>query len=183
MIGWSGVDDLSRKIPVPWRANWAPIRATTSRELRKQYEAQWSRDEAAAVGDVVEQRLRLVGGDRVDVGVDEQGVVSAERLRVQVLHVLGVSRLDPTLFHHRLDLSEAGRGDDDGPGRRGRGPERAAGPPSRARRLRSSAPRRQERANERLGPVSPRCSSIILPSRPGTDDQRNGLGIGWSFPR
>ena len=42
MIGWSASATFVRKVPVPWRWNWAPTRAMYFGELRKQYEAQWS---------------------------------------------------------------------------------------------------------------------------------------------
>ena len=65
------------------------------------------RDEAAAARDVVEQRLLLVLADLRRVGVDEQRVVLAERLGVQVRHLLGVGHLDPASGQDRGDLRVA----------------------------------------------------------------------------
>ena len=65
------------------------------------------RDEAAAARHVVEQRLLLVLADPGRIGVDEQRVILAERLGVQVRHLLGVGDLDPASGQHRGDLRVA----------------------------------------------------------------------------
>ena len=75
MIGWSGSTTLVSNSPVPWLLNWAPTSATYSGELQEAVRGAVERHEPAAAGDVVEQRLLLLGRDLVDVGVDDQGVV------------------------------------------------------------------------------------------------------------
>jgi hypothetical protein len=43
------------------------------------------RDEAFAAGDIIEQRLLLLGRNLRRVGIDDQAIVFAERLRIEVL--------------------------------------------------------------------------------------------------
>ncbi len=62
------------------------------------------RDEAAAVGDVVEERFFLIGGDVVDVGVDEQGVKLPQMSGVDVGHRLGVGEFDAAIVEDRGEL-------------------------------------------------------------------------------
>ena len=61
-------------------------------------------DEPASAGHVVEQGLGLGGGDLVDIGVNEQGVVFRQGRRVEVFERLGIGDVDPPTGHHRCEL-------------------------------------------------------------------------------
>ena len=60
------------------------------------------RDEALARGDVVQQRLFLLGGHVVDVGIDDHTVVFGERVGIEGPRVAGVLDVDLAIGH-RLD--------------------------------------------------------------------------------
>ena len=75
------------------------------------------RSESAAVLVVIEQRLLLLGGDPLGVGVDHQHVVFGEGRRVEVAHRLGVSDVDPASRQHRDGPEGTDRPGDGVPGR------------------------------------------------------------------
>ena len=104
MIGCSASTTVVSNSPVPWLLNWAPTSATYFGELRKQNEAQWIGAKPPAPFDVIEERLLLLGGDLVDVGVDQDGLVLRERLGVEVRDVLGVGHVDPAERQDGRDL-------------------------------------------------------------------------------
>ena len=106
---------------MPCRWNWAPTSSMYFGEFRKQYDAQWSGMKPLPPGDVVEQRLLLLGRDPRGVGVDDQAVVLCRASRVQVVDLVGVGQLDAALLQHRLKLPETGPPADDGRCRRGTG--------------------------------------------------------------
>ena len=62
------------------------------------------RYEPAAIDDVVEERFLLLGGDLIEILINDQRVVLGERLRIEVADVLGVFDLDPAIMHHRDEL-------------------------------------------------------------------------------
>ena len=70
MIGWSGSTTFVSNSPVPCLWNWAPTRAMYFGRVQEAERGAVQRDEAAAVRDVVEQRLLLVLADLRRVGVD-----------------------------------------------------------------------------------------------------------------
>jgi hypothetical protein len=59
------------------------------------------RDEPLAAGDIVQQNLRLTGGDDIDICVDDQPVERFQRVRRERdFSVVGVPHLDPPLSQH-----------------------------------------------------------------------------------
>ena len=65
------------------------------------------RNESLAASDVVEQGLFLLGFDLRRIGDDHEACVLAERLGIQVRHLVGIRQLDASLFEYRLELLEA----------------------------------------------------------------------------
>ena len=65
------------------------------------------RHEAVPSADEVDDRRFAVGRELVDVGVDGQGVVLRERLRVQILEPFGIHKLDAAVGKDRLELGKA----------------------------------------------------------------------------
>ena len=106
MIGCSASATIVRNVPVPCRWNCAPTSSMYLRRVEEAVRRAVQRDEALAAGDVVEQRLLLLRRDLRRVGVDDQAVVLAERLGVEVLDLVGVRQLDAALLQHRLKLPE-----------------------------------------------------------------------------
>ena len=60
-----------------------------------------------AIGHVIKNRGFLFLADRRDVGVDHQAVVFGKVLGVEVLHVLGVIKVDATRSEGLLELGAA----------------------------------------------------------------------------
>ena len=67
------------------------------------------RHEALARRDVIEQRLRLVVLNLVDVGIHDQPVIRLERRGIQVADHVRIDEFNPAFLHHGLKLLEPHR--------------------------------------------------------------------------
>jgi hypothetical protein len=63
--------------------------------------------ESAAVFDVPEQGVFLIGRNGLGVGIDQERVVVRKRLSIQILDVLGIRQLDATAGEDGLQLGRA----------------------------------------------------------------------------
>ena len=111
MIGWSGSTTLVSNCAGPVLLELGADQRDVRRRVEEAERGTVEGHEAAPVRHEVEQRLSC-SGDLRRVGVDDQGVVVAQRRRVQVRRLLGVRQLDPASGEDRGDLLEAvGRAD------------------------------------------------------------------------
>ena len=65
------------------------------------------RHKSVASGNIAQQCPGLIRGNRVDVGIQNQHVVFRQRVRIQILHVVGVHQIDAPRGQHGLQLRKA----------------------------------------------------------------------------
>ncbi len=99
------VDDLGVELAGPVPLELGPDQLDVGRRVQEAEGGAVDRHEAAAPGDIIKEGLLLLRVDGLDVREDDQGVIRAERLRVEgVGEVLGVGDVDPSPGHDRDEL-------------------------------------------------------------------------------